>query len=179
MADDAAIPREIDWERAHTSLGDILVAASAKGVCWLSFGHDAGTLRRHFAAARLTERGDRVKGLLGSVVKSIEEPSSAMTDIPLDVAGTPFQSRVWEALRGIPCGETRSYGQLAAMLGNGGASRAVGAANAANKVAVLVPCHRVVAANGALGGYAWGLGVKAELLRRERYAEGVSSGLLL
>jgi AraC family transcriptional regulator, regulatory protein of adaptative response / methylated-DNA-[protein]-cysteine methyltransferase len=179
MADDAAIPREIDWERARTSLGDILVAASAKGVCWLSFGQDAGTLQRHFAAARLTEHGDRVKALLGRVVKAIEEPSSAMTDIPLDVAGTPFQCRVWEALRAIPCGETRSYRQIAAMLGNGGASRAVGAANAANKVAVLIPCHRVVAASGALGGYAWGLGVKAELLRREQCAGGVSPGLLL
>jgi AraC family transcriptional regulator, regulatory protein of adaptative response / methylated-DNA-[protein]-cysteine methyltransferase len=179
MADDAAIPREIDWERARTSLGDILVAASAKGVCWLSFGQDAGTLQRHFAAARLTEHGDRVKALLGRVVKAIEEPSSAMTDIPLDVAGTPFQCRVWEALRAIPCGETRSYGQLAAVLGSAGASRAVGTANAANRIAVLIPCHRVVAANGALGGYAWGLGVKAELLRRERCAGGVSPGLLL
>ena len=82
--------------------------------------------------------------------------------------GTAFQQRVWKALREIPPGETRSYGELAAAVGNPNASRAVGSANGANNIAVLIPCHRVVQADGSLGGYAYGPEIKAELLRRER-----------
>jgi AraC family transcriptional regulator of adaptative response/methylated-DNA-[protein]-cysteine methyltransferase len=89
------------------------------------------------------------------------------------VHGTAFQQRVWEALRRIPPGQTRSYGELAAALGKPKAARAVGRASGANRVAVLIPCHRVIAADGTLGGYAYGLAIKAELLRRERaYAAG-------
>ncbi|MEL7320190.1 MAG: methylated-DNA--[protein]-cysteine S-methyltransferase, partial [Pseudomonadota bacterium] len=87
--------------------------------------------------------------------------------IPLDVKGTAFQQQVWKALRDIPSGETRSYGELAAALGNPKASRAVGSANGANNIAVLIPCHRVVQADGSIGGYAYGPDIKRELLRRE------------
>ena len=99
--------------------------------------------------------------------KSRSVSSGCSAAIPLDVKGTAFQQRVWEELRRIPHGQTRSYGELAAALGNPKASRAVGGANGANNVAVLIPCHRVIAADGTLGGYAYGLEIKAELLRRE------------
>ena len=98
--------------------------------------------------------------------EAVETPGSG-ADIPLDVRGTAFQQRCWQALREIPAGETRSYGEQAAMLGNPKASRAVGSANGANNIAVLIPCHRVVQADGSIGGYAYGPEIKAELLRRE------------
>jgi AraC family transcriptional regulator of adaptative response/methylated-DNA-[protein]-cysteine methyltransferase len=136
-------------------------------VCWLGFEADGARLAAQFAHSTRVEGGALVAGLADRVVAAIETPSDAMRDIPLDYAGTPFQRQVWEALRAIPCGETRSYGDLARAFGKPGASRAIGGANAANRIAVLIPCHRVIAADGTLGGYAWGLAVKAELLRRE------------
>ncbi|MCB2066697.1 MAG: methylated-DNA--[protein]-cysteine S-methyltransferase, partial [Erythrobacter sp.] len=104
--------------------------------------------------------------LLGRVIAAVEAPGTGQ-DIPLDVKGTVFQQRVWQALREIPAGETCSYAQLAAKLGKPSASRAVGGANGANNIAVLIPCHRVIAADGTLGGYAYGLAIKQELLKRE------------
>ena len=100
------------------------------------------------------------------MVAAVEQPGTG-ADIPLDVKGTAFQHRCWEALRAIPPGETRSYAEQAAAIGNPKASRAVGGANGANHVAVLIPCHRVIAAGGGLGGYAYGTAIKTELLRRE------------
>ena len=158
---------EVHWTVVATSLGPLVAGASSAGVCWLSFGADPAMLRAQCAHALLVEGGPLITPLVGALTAAIETPSPAMRDIPLDVSGTPFQRRVWEALRAIPCGETRSYGDLAAALGNPKASRAVGGANGANRIAVLIPCHRVVAADGTLGGYAWGLEIKAELLRRE------------
>ena len=89
--------------------------------------------------------------------------------IPLDVKGTAFQEAVWQALRRIPLGETRTYAQLAAAVGNPGAVRAAGSANGANHVSVLIPCHRVIRTDGSLGGYAWGLDIKQKLLERESH----------
>ncbi|MEQ8772457.1 MAG: methylated-DNA--[protein]-cysteine S-methyltransferase, partial [Erythrobacter sp.] len=106
--------------------------------------------------------------LFENVIAAVERPGSADAAIPLDIDGTAFQTRVWEELRRIPAGETRTYGELAAAIGKPQASRAVGGANGANRIAVLIPCHRVVAADGSLGGYAYGTVIKAELLRRER-----------
>ena len=114
----------------------------------------------------IVEDGADFATLFDAVAGAVETPGSG-DDIPLDLSGTAFQMRVWDALRCIPAGETRTYGELARDLGNPKASRAVGAANAANTVAVLVPCHRVVQADGSLGGYAWGPDIKRELLRRE------------
>jgi AraC family transcriptional regulator of adaptative response/methylated-DNA-[protein]-cysteine methyltransferase len=101
------------------------------------------------------------------VVAAVEAPGSDPA-IPLDVQGTAFQEAVWAALRQIPPGETRSYAQIAAAVGKPGAVRAAGSANGANQVAVLIPCHRVIRGDGSPGGYAYGLEIKQELLRRER-----------
>ena len=124
-------------------------------------------MRRRFPRAELAQGGADFERLLQRVVDAVEHPGTG-SDIPLDVQGTAFQQKCWDALREIPAGETRSYGELAAALGNPKASRAVGVANGANNVAVLIPCHRVIAADGGLGGYAYGTAIKAELLKRER-----------
>lgn len=160
--------RTIHWSVIPTSLGDMLVAATDKGVCCLSFGEGEAELRARFPKADLVEGSGEFRSLFEQVVAAVEEPSSDNSHIPLDVKGTAFQQRCWEALRQIPAGETRSYGQQAAMLGNPKASRAVGSANGANNIAVLIPCHRVVPASGGVGGYAYGPEIKAELLKRER-----------
>ena len=161
--------RTIHWSVIETTLGQMLVAATSKGVCCLSFGEGEGELRARFPNAELVEGGEDFRALFERVTAAVEAPHTATTaGIPLDVQGTAFQQRCWEALRQIPAGETRSYGEQAAMLGNPKASRAVGGANGANNIAVLIPCHRVIAADGGLGGYAYGTKIKAELLRRER-----------
>jgi AraC family transcriptional regulator, regulatory protein of adaptative response / methylated-DNA-[protein]-cysteine methyltransferase len=159
--------RVVHWAVLPTSLGNMLVAATEKGVCCLAFDEGEAELRARFPRAELVAAGDDFRALFADVVEAVEQPGPGSAAIPLDVKGTAFQQRVWDALRRIPHGETRSYGELAAALGNPKASRAVGGANGANNVAVLIPCHRVIAADGKLGGYAYGLKIKAELLRRE------------
>ncbi|WP_233994159.1 bifunctional DNA-binding transcriptional regulator/O6-methylguanine-DNA methyltransferase Ada [Porphyrobacter sp. AAP60] len=162
--------RVVHWAVLETSLGPMLVAATDKGVCCLAFGEGEAELRARFPRAELVAAGEDFRDLFAAVLAAVEQPGaniSGSAAIPLDVKGTAFQQRVWEELRRIPHGETRSYGELAAALGNPKASRAVGGANGANNVAVLIPCHRVIASEGTLGGYAYGLDIKAELLRRE------------
>lgn len=159
--------RVVHWAVLPTSLGPMLVAATDKGVCCLAFGEGEAELQARFPRAELLAAGEDFRALFAAVVAAVEQPGPGSAAIPLDVKGTAFQQRVWEELRRIPSGETRSYGELAAALGNPKASRAVGGANGANHVAVLIPCHRVIAADGTLGGYAYGLAIKAELLRRE------------
>ncbi|WP_298303956.1 bifunctional transcriptional activator/DNA repair enzyme AdaA [uncultured Erythrobacter sp.] len=159
--------RRVHWSVIDTSLGSMLVAATEKGVCCLSFEEGEAELRARFPKADIIEAGGDFKALFDQVVAAVEEPSSDNSHIPLDVKGTAFQQRCWNALREIPAGETRSYGEQAAMLGNPKASRAVGSANGANNIAVLIPCHRVVPASGGVGGYAYGPEIKAELLKRE------------
>lgn len=158
----------IHWSVVDTSLGAMLVAATGRGVCCLAFGEGERELAARFPRAELVEAGEDFAALFDQVVAAVEQPGSqGGAAIPLDVKGTAFQQRVWKALREIPSGETRSYGELAAALGNPKASRAVGGANGANNIAVLIPCHRVVQADGSLGGYAYGPEIKRELLRRE------------
>lgn len=160
----------IRWAKVPTSLGPMLVAATAKGVCRLSFGEDERALARRFPHAELIEGGADFDALLGEVVAAVERPGDApagFAHIPLDVKGTAFQEACWQALRAIPPGETRSYAEIAAAAGNPKAVRAAGSANAKNNVAVLIPCHRVVRSGGDLGGYAYGQDIKRELLRRE------------
>ena len=159
--------RTIHWSVVDTSLGAMLVAATERGVCCLSFGEGEDELRARFPQAELVAGDEAFRELFERVTAAVERPGTG-TDIPLDVQGTAFQQRVWQALREIPPGETRSYGELAAALGNPNASRAVGGANGANRIAVLIPCHRVIAADGGLGGYAYGSEIKRELLERER-----------
>jgi len=157
----------IRWAVAETTLGPVLVGATAKGVCRVAFGENGADLARRFPHAELLEGGADFSALLEQVIGSIEQPGSGGA-IPLDVRGTAFQEAVWSELQRIPPGETRSYAQIAAAIGSPGAVRAAGSANGANSVAVLIPCHRVVRSDGALGGYAWGEEIKRELLARER-----------
>lgn len=156
----------IHWAVVATTIGPMLVAATGKGVCRLSFGEDEAELRRRFPKADLVQGGAQFEKLLAEVVASVEAPGD-FAHIPLDVKGTAFQEACWKALREIPPGETRSYAEIAAAAGNPGAVRAAGSANARNNVAVLIPCHRVIRSDGDLGGYAYGLDIKRELLRRE------------
>ena len=156
----------IRWAVVATSIGRMLVAATDKGVCRLSFDEGADDLARRFPRAELREGGADFSDLLAQVVAAVEQPGDSRA-IPLDVQGTAFQEAVWRELRKIPPGETRSYAQIAAAVGKPGAVRAAGSANGANNVAVLIPCHRVVRSDGTLGGYAYGLDIKRELLRRE------------
>jgi AraC family transcriptional regulator, regulatory protein of adaptative response / methylated-DNA-[protein]-cysteine methyltransferase len=156
----------IRWALVPTSLGEMLVAATDKGICRLSFDEDDGALADRFPRAQILPADAAMTELAKSAVAAVENPAR-MPDLPLDVAGTAFQEAVWQELRRIPVGETRSYAQIAAAVGKPGAVRAAGSANGANNVAVLIPCHRVVRTDGTLGGYAYGLERKAKLLERE------------
>jgi AraC family transcriptional regulator of adaptative response/methylated-DNA-[protein]-cysteine methyltransferase len=147
-------------------LGPLLIAATDRGICRLTFDEDEDKLRRRFPKADIQPGGEAMATLIGQVLAAIARPL-AMPDLPLDVAGTAFQERVWAELKKIPAGETRSYAQIAAAVGQPGAVRAVGSANGANPIAVLVPCHRVVRSDGSLGGYAGGLDRKRLLLEAE------------
>ncbi|MFA7597415.1 MAG: methylated-DNA--[protein]-cysteine S-methyltransferase [Novosphingobium sp.] len=157
----------IRWSVVRSSFGPMLVAATAKGICRLSFGEGREELQARFPNAELVEGGGDFVALLQRVVDAVEHPGTGQ-DIPLDVQGTAFQEAVWQALRQIPVGETRSYAEIAAAIGKPKAVRAAGSANGANNVAVLIPCHRVVRTDGGLGGYAYGETIKEELLKRER-----------
>lgn len=158
----------IHWDVAQTSLGPMLVAATDKGVCRLSFGEDPAVLAHRFPHAELVHGGADFAVLLAEIVKAADAPGDVdFAHIPVDVSGTPFQQEIWQALRRIPKGETRTYAELAAEVGRPGAVRAAGSANGANHVSLLIPCHRVIRTDGTLGGYAWGLDIKAKLLQRE------------
>ncbi len=156
----------IHWAIVPTSLGAMLVAATDKGVCRLSFNEGREALEHRFPKAELVEGGADFAALLAQVVAAVEAPGD-FAHIPLDVKGTAFQEAVWQELRRIPAGETRTYAQLAAAVGRPKAVRAAGSANGANNVAVLIPCHRVIATGGGLGGYAYGLEIKRRLLEKE------------
>jgi len=157
----------IRWTVVATSLGPMLVAATDKGLCRISFEEDAAGLARRFPQADVIEGGAALADLAAQVVAQVESPERDL-GLPLDVRGTAFQEAVWAALRAIPPGETRTYAQLAAAAGNPLAVRAAGTACGANPLAVVVPCHRVQRTNGSLGGYAYGLERKRTLLTRER-----------
>jgi AraC family transcriptional regulator, regulatory protein of adaptative response / methylated-DNA-[protein]-cysteine methyltransferase len=161
---------DIRFAVGECSLGSILVAASDKGVCAISFGDEPGTLVRdlqdRFPRARLIGGDADFEQLVAKVVGFVEAPKIGL-DLPLDVRGTAFQHRVWAALRHIPPGSTVSYAELAQHIGEPKAVRAVAGACAANKIAVAIPCHRVVRNDGALSGYRWGVERKRMLLNRE------------
>ncbi|MBL0021497.1 bifunctional DNA-binding transcriptional regulator/O6-methylguanine-DNA methyltransferase Ada [Sphingorhabdus sp.] len=157
----------IRWTIAETSLGPMLVAATDKGICRLSFDEDESELHRRFPRASIEPADPAMAELVAGAVEAVERPDR-MPDLPLDVAGTAFQQAVWAELRRIPVGETRSYADIAAAVGKPAAVRAAGSANGANNVAVLIPCHRVIRTDGSLGGYAYGLERKQALLDREK-----------
>ncbi len=160
----------IRYAVASCFLGSVLVAMTERGVCAIEFGDDAGMLagdlRRRFPKAEIHEAGGDLKAAVAAVIRMLESPGQSL-ELPLDIQGTAFQQRVWNALRDIPPGKTAAYAEVAKRIGDPNASRAVAAACAANPLAVAVPCHRVVAARGGLGGYRWGVERKRELLRRE------------
>ena len=155
----------------ESSLGPILVAASEKGVCAIFLGDDPDELARNlqdrFPNARLIGGDNDFEQRMAKVVGLMETPSAGL-DLPLDVRGTAFQQRVWEALRQIPAGSTATYAAIAARIGQPKAVRAVAQACGANPVAVAIPCHRVIRTDGSLSGYRWGVERKSELLRREQ-----------
>lgn len=156
----------IRWAVVGTSLGRMLVAATEKGICRLSFDEDERDLAARFPNAILAPTDAATCGLIEGAIAAVENPRT-MPDLPLDVAGTAFQQAVWAELRKIPPGETRSYAQIATAVGAPGAVRATGTANGANRVAVLIPCHRVIGTDGSLRGYAYGVDRKRALLERE------------
>jgi AraC family transcriptional regulator of adaptative response/methylated-DNA-[protein]-cysteine methyltransferase len=150
-----------------SSLGPMLVAATDKGLVRIAFDEDADALRARFPHATLAPADARLTALAAQVVAQVDDPR-ATPDLPLDIGGTAFQQAVWSALRAIPPGETRSYGAIAGAIGRPAAVRAAGSACGDNALAVVIPCHRVLRRDGGLGGYAWGVERKEELLRRER-----------
>lgn len=155
------------------SLGAILVARSEKGVCAITLGDDPEALVRdlqdRFPKADLIGGDTDFETLVAKVVGFVEAPKTGLT-LPLDVRGTAFQQRVWQALRDIPPGKTMSYAEVAARIGEPAAVRAVAQACAANKIAVAIPCHRVVRSDGSLSGYRWGVERKRALLEKEAVA---------
>lgn len=156
----------IRWATAETDLGTMLVAATDKGICRLSFDEDDAELRRRFPKAAIEPGGAAMADLVRRTVAAVNAPEKPH-DLPLDVRGTAFQEAVWRELTRIPAGETRTYSQIAAAVGRPAAVRAAGTANGDNNVAVLIPCHRVIRTDGTLGGYAYGLERKAKLLAKE------------
>jgi AraC family transcriptional regulator, regulatory protein of adaptative response / methylated-DNA-[protein]-cysteine methyltransferase len=174
---------KIHWSLVETALGTALVAATQRGICMVELGDDVRALedrlrtefpkatlqridagRDEFLVPRLRAVADTLAG------KRVQDVSHGGTGMAVDLIGTAFQKKVWDALMKIPAGETRSYAELAAQLGAPKAARAVASACAHNRVAVVVPCHRVIRGDGSLGGYRWGLPLKQQLLQRERAA---------
>jgi AraC family transcriptional regulator of adaptative response/methylated-DNA-[protein]-cysteine methyltransferase len=160
----------IHYTIVQTSLGQLLVAVTERGICSVALGDDETTLleglRGEFASASLVRTTDATDRLVDSVVAHVEG-RAADAELPLDVRATAFQWQVWRALQRIPEGATRSYQAVARELGRPTAARAVARACASNRIAVLIPCHRVVRGDGELGGYRWGMARKAALLARE------------
>jgi AraC family transcriptional regulator of adaptative response/methylated-DNA-[protein]-cysteine methyltransferase len=152
------------------SLGAVLVAATERGVCAILLGDDPEALVRdledRFPRGKLVGGDAAFEQLVAKVVGLVEAPALGL-DLPLDVRGTAFQHRVWQALRSIPAGSTATYSEVATRIGSPSSVRAVAQACASNPVAVAIPCHRVVRTDGGLSGYRWGVERKRTLLERE------------
>ncbi len=166
----AGTTEEIRFAVGQTSLGTILVASSAKGVAAILLGDDPDALVRdlqdRFPNAWLIGADRDYEALVARVVGFVETPGSEL-NLPLDVRGTAFQQRVWQALRQIPAGKKVTYAEVARRIGLPKAVRAVASACAANNLAVVIPCHRVIRTDGSLSGYAWGVERKRALIERE------------
>jgi AraC family transcriptional regulator, regulatory protein of adaptative response / methylated-DNA-[protein]-cysteine methyltransferase len=163
---------DIGFVTVPTSLGRLLVAATERGVCRVMLGERAATLeadlRREFDAAHVhQDKGGRLEGFVDAILSYLEGREPHL-DLPLDIRATAFQRRVWQELQRIPFGETRTYTEVAAAVGDPKARRAVARACATNPVALVIPCHRVVREDGELGGYRWGIDRKRALLEKER-----------
>ncbi|MBW8882280.1 MAG: methylated-DNA--[protein]-cysteine S-methyltransferase, partial [Asticcacaulis sp.] len=161
---------EIRFAVAEATLGPVLVAESDRGVVAVTLGDDPDLLVRElqdrFPKAKLIGGDAAFEARVAKVVSAVEKPGAGL-DLPLDIRGTAFQQRVWQALRQIPAGRTVTYAELAQAIGDPKAVRAVAGACAANSLAVLIPCHRVIRTDGSLSGYRWGVARKRDLLARE------------
>ncbi len=157
----------IRWTTFDSPLGSMLIAATSKGICRLTFDDSEASLKQLFPNATIRKDDGGLRELVEGALTAIERPAAA-PELPIDVAGTAFQEAVWRELRKIPLGETRSYAEIAAAIGAPRAVRAVGTANGDNHVAVLIPCHRVIRSDGTLGGYGGGLDRKVKLLEAEK-----------
>lgn len=168
---DGGARARIAFAIAQCSLGALLVARSQRGLCAIALGDDPDALLRElqdrFPRAELVGGDAAFEQLVAQVVGLIEAPRLGL-DLPLDIRGTAFQQRVWDALRKVPAGQTVSYAEIAARIGSPRAVRAVAQACAANVLAVAIPCHRVVRSDGGVSGYRWGVARKQALLERER-----------
>ncbi len=162
--------RHIRYTLADSPLGKVLVAATEQGVCAIELGASAdeliNDLKKRFARAHIVHDSTKLTSWVNKTLAFIERPAKNL-DLPLDLIGTAFQHQVWKALQSIPFGQTLSYGELAKRLGNPKAVRAVARACGQNPVSLAVPCHRVIAADGALTGYRWGVARKQALLKAE------------
>jgi AraC family transcriptional regulator of adaptative response/methylated-DNA-[protein]-cysteine methyltransferase len=167
------VAEEIRFAIGESSLGLILVAHSSVGVAAVLLGDDREALRRdlgdRFPEATLIDADAEVDAVAATVIRFVESPHRAL-DVPLDMRGTAFQRSVWSALREIPAGKTANYSDIAVRIGMPSAVRAVAQACASNALAVVVPCHRVIARDGKLAGYRWGVERKRALLEREAVA---------
>jgi AraC family transcriptional regulator, regulatory protein of adaptative response / methylated-DNA-[protein]-cysteine methyltransferase len=159
----------INFRVGTCTLGLVLVASTSRGVCAILLGSEEEPLVRQlhsiFPQATLREESKELAEVLKSVVQFIETPAATLS-LPLDMQGTPFQRQVWQALREIPPGQTATYKEIALKLG--ATAQEIGEACAANMLAVVVPCHRVIRSDGSLAGYRWGLNRKRLLLQREQ-----------
>jgi AraC family transcriptional regulator of adaptative response/methylated-DNA-[protein]-cysteine methyltransferase len=172
---------DIRYAVAPSALGYVLAAASQEGLCALHLGAHPqaliAALQAEFPRATLITHDPEFEDWVQIIVAFVEDPGRGL-DLPLDIRGTAFQRQVWQALREIPAGQTASYSEVARRIGQPRAARAVAQACAANKLAVAVPCHRVVRQDGGLGGYRWGVDRKRELLARERENSGTAHSRL-
>ena len=161
----------IHFATGQSTLGAILVAATESGICAIFLGDDPERLVRDlqdaFPNVEITGGSEAVDAMVAQVVAFVEQPARGLV-LPLDIRGTAFQRQVWESLQAVPPGMTASYTEIARRMGQPKSVRAVATACAANKIAVAIPCHRVVRTNGSLSGYRWGIERKAELLQREQ-----------
>lgn len=155
----------------QSNMGLLLMAATARGLCFLQFGSSAEklmlTLKSEFSAATIEENSEALSAWMNRLVEYLEGRIKNL-DVPVDMAGTTFQQSVWRHLREIPAGQTRSYSEVAEAIGQPKAVRAVARACASNRIAMAIPCHRVVRSDGSLGGYRWGIERKQSLLKKEK-----------
>lgn len=167
---DRVASMRIRWKTGTCWLGGVLVATTEKGICAIFLGDDATTLRRdlgeQFPDARLVEADNSFDAVMARVIDFVEVPHDRL-GVPLDPHGTPFQQRVWRALSDVPAGSTAAYSDIAERIEAPREAYAVGEACAANKIAVAIPCHRIVRKDGGLAGYRWGSRRKRALLKRE------------
>jgi AraC family transcriptional regulator of adaptative response/methylated-DNA-[protein]-cysteine methyltransferase len=172
---------QIDYVIVDTSLGMLLVGSTDRGICAVTLGDDdrglEAALESEYPAATRTRATDPSSALSGWVREIVAAVEGTVADaqVPIDVQASAFQWKVWRELQKIPFGETRSYGEIARAIGSPKAVRAVASACANNKVAVVIPCHRVVRQTGSLGGYRWGLERKRRLLEKEHATRGGST----